>query len=113
MKVFFCTSAVVLFILCFSELGNCSTFEVFNVGSDTAVGFTSSKLTERSVQSAMCTIETADVRILYGTSTAPTSSVGLYFLKNTSFRIDNQRHMETFKVISTSGTATISVLYEP
>lgn len=90
-----------------------ATFETLTVGAGTAVGFTSARLTERPVYSAFCTIETNDVRVLYGTTTSPTSSVGLYFPKNTSFRIDNQRHMETFKVISVSGTATVSVLYEP
>ena len=90
-----------------------ATFEVLSVGTSTAVGFTSSKLTERPIQSIFCTIESNDVRILYGTSTSPTSTVGLYFPKNSSFRLDNQRHMETFKVISTSGTATVSCLYEP
>ena len=96
-----------------SSLVYAATFETLTVGTATAVGFTSSKLTERTVSSAFITIESNDIRILYGTSTVPTSSAGLYFPKNTSFRLDNQRHLETFKCIAISGTSTVSVLYEP
>lgn len=113
MKLIVYIMTVFLFIVGFNVSGKCATFETLTVGSGTAVGFTPSKLTERSVSSVMCTIETQAVRVLYGTTTSPTSSVGLYFLKDTSFRIDNQRHLETFKVIAVTGTATISVLYEP
>lgn len=90
-----------------------ATFETLSVGANASVSFTSARLTERPIQSVFITIESQDVRILYGTSTSPTSSVGLYFPKSSSFRLDNQRHMETFKVISTSGTATVSCLFEP
>lgn len=112
MKLFY-IFALLLSLFIAPLVGFCTTFEVLTVGTSTAVPFTSARLTERPVVSVLVVVESADIRILYGTSTSPTSSSGIKIANGSSFRISNDKHIQTFKAIGISGTASVSCLYEP
>lgn len=89
-----------------------ATHEVITATTGTPIGFTMSKITERWVTDAFCTVEDFDIRFLY-TGENPTSSIGHLIPKGTTFKVSNFNHLRKFRMIGIGGNAKVSVSFNP
>jgi len=89
-----------------------ATHEAITVTTTTPIGFTLTKITERLVTDAFCTVEDADIRFLH-TGDNPTSSVGHLIPKGTTFKVANFNHLRKFRMIGIGGIAKVSVSFNP
>ncbi len=86
--------------------------------ADTAIGFTSSKITNTSsgvfytANRADCTLETANIRFRTDT-TSPDSSTGLLVAAGQSFSVTDHDDLVNFKAIRTgSNSGTLNCCYK-